>query len=294
MSFKENTNYYKEMKVPVKILKNKERISDKNPKETNLGRVSYFLKKAGYLVLIIALISSQVYLLSAFEAHIINVTARICDLSETRTMGFWKNHFNVYKNCLYPEYNLYLGDYPDDLNIESKDQVNDIFEDANADVMRDMLKGQLLAMKFNICAFGIDPYDGEEFDLFDGEKTLAEIVDAADQLLREDPEPPREKLELVKNLLDDLNNRPEIKYCSTSPSWLNNVLADKSDKPDKPGKPDKGVTEVATIDDTFLQASLIDGIDINSLDTTTPDEDGINISSSDTTTPSEDGIVNGG
>jgi len=258
MSFKENTNYYKEVKIPVRIIMTqgtKGRISGQIPEETNLGGFNYFLKKAGNLALIIALISSQVYLLSAFEAHIINVTARICDFSETRTMGFWKNHPEVYENCL----SQYLGGEP----VSTEEDVEQVFDNANAKEMRDMLKAQLLAMKFNIACFGIESDDGE---LFDG-KTLAAIVAKADDLLR-DPSSTREEQEPVKNLLDDLNNRPEIRYCSTNTFSL--------------------------FDDTFFQASLIDGININSFDTTTPNEDGINISSSDTTTPSEDGVVSGG
>ena len=280
------------MKVPVKIVKNKERIFDKNPKETNLGGFNYFLKKAGYLVLIIALISSQVYLLSAFEAHIINVTARICDLSETRTMGFWRNHCS--DSCL-EHSDIYLGIpilFPPygGVAVENCEQAIEIFDDAKAKEMINMLKGQLLAMEMNIACFGIEPDDGE---LFDGQ-TLAEIVAEADELiwryynLDSGDDPSRNELTIVKNLLDDLNKGHEIRYCSITPEWFDVSIVNK------PDKPDKGITEETATDDTFLQASLIDGININGVDTTTPNEDGINISSSDTTTPSEDGVVSGG
>ena len=214
----------KEIKIPVRIVKIN-RISDRIPKWIKQGLSKPLLKKVGSFALLFAIISSQVFLLSAFEAHVINVTAHICSPSETRTMGYWKNHPNVYENCLFPSYLLYLGDYPVDLKIESEDQVNEVFDAANADIMRDMLKGQLLAMKFNICAFGIDDSEGEEFD----GGTLGEIVNRADNLLR-DPDSTREEQEIVKDLLDYANNLHQIKYCSTQPSWLNAALAKKTNK----------------------------------------------------------------
>lgn len=190
-----------------------------------------YLRKAGKAFLVFILLSAQVYLVSAFEAHVVNVTARICDHSETRTMGFWKNHYNAYKNCLFPGYFLYLGDYPDDLNIESKEQVKEIFDNANADIMRDMLKGQLLAMKFNICYFGIDTHEGEDF----GGMKLNVLVEEADNLLRNSGST-REQQEFIKDLLDYANNLHQIRYCSTVPSWYDPLFAEKKDKEEKNGK----------------------------------------------------------
>ena len=106
MIFEENVNYYKKMKVPVRAIKNIRRESINPQKGMNFGLFKQFLKRAGRILLILAFLSAQVYLVSAFEAHVVNVTARICDSSETRTMGFWKNHYNAYKNCL-PQW---LGD----------------------------------------------------------------------------------------------------------------------------------------------------------------------------------------
>ena len=193
----------KEIKIPVRIVK--------------INRTKPLLKKVGSFALLFAIISSQIFLLSAFEAHVVNVTAHICKPSETRTMGYWKNHFNVYNHCL-PES---LGNE----SISNKKEVSDVFDAANADIMRDMLKGQLLAMKFNICAFGIDTWEGEEFN---GE-ILGQIVEDADNLLR-DLDSTREEQELVKDLLDYANNLHQIKYCSITPSWLDTALAEKPKK----------------------------------------------------------------
>ena len=216
MISKGNSNYYKKVKTPVRIINSKKRISNITQKETNFGAFRYFLKKAGNLILILFIISIPVYLLSAFESHVVNVTARICSPSETRTMGFWKNHPNAYDPFCLPQY---LGDEP----VSTIEEVNQVFKDANADIMRDMLKGQLLAMKFNICGFGIDAWEGEEFD----GKTLGKIVEWADNLLR-DANYTREEQEFVKNLLDYANNLHQVKYCSITPSW--SIVSDFSEE----------------------------------------------------------------
>ena len=231
MIFKDNINYYKTMKIPVRIIEDKRRVAVNFRKGTNFGLLTPSLKRVGKIFLILLFLSSQVYLASAFEAHIINVTARICAPSETRTIGFWKNHPQVYANCL-PQF---LGDYPADLWINTEDDVNAIFDAANAQDMRDMLKAQLLAMKFNICAFGIDSYEGESF----GRYALNELVEWADNLLR-DPDSMREDQELAKNLLDGANNAEYIKYCSTEPDWLASALAEKPKKDKEPK--DKNLT----------------------------------------------------
>ena len=133
---KKKVKYYKKIEIPIKII---ERIK----KDSNLRE---HIKKTVLLSLIGILILSQIPILSAFEAHIINVTAKICNYSQTRTMGFWKNHEEVYDPWLLP---LYLGDE----YINSKVDVDLVFDNANARDMIDMLKGQLLAMKFNIAYF---------------------------------------------------------------------------------------------------------------------------------------------
>jgi len=199
--------YENEVKIPITMIIPIKVIENGRPQKVREDYFGVGLKKINYLFLIGLLIASQIPLLSAFEAHIINVTAHICGFSETRTIGYWKNHPEVYENCL-PQY---LGDE----EITTAEEVDEVFENANSDDMRDMLKGQLLAMKFNIGCFGIDSSEGEEFN----GQTLEEIVDEADGLLRQNPEPPREVLEEMKNLLDEINNLHQIRYCSENSNF---------------------------------------------------------------------------
>ena len=128
--FKVNINYYKTVQVPVRIIKNKGG-KRKAQKQNKLSGFGFFQKKIVKVLLILAFISSQVYLASAFEAHVVNVTARICGYAETRTMGFWKNHYNAYENCL----DVTLGDYPEDIVLTNKQEVENIFKLANADAV---------------------------------------------------------------------------------------------------------------------------------------------------------------
>ncbi|MBU1993056.1 lamin tail domain-containing protein [Patescibacteria group bacterium] len=190
-----------EYKIPIKVIKEKKeykREIKKVPKNKIFKTlVPLFLS---------LLLFSNVFLLAAYEAHIINVTARICNYSETRTMGFWKNHPNVY----FPLLPQHLGAPGGDEIIDTIEKVNEVFAEYNL-TMRNKLKGQLLAMKFNIAYFGIGGYAVESEN-----KTLDEIVAEADNLLR-DPDTPDPVLEEMKDLLDYLNNLHQIRYCSINP-----------------------------------------------------------------------------
>lgn len=160
-------------------------------------------------VLAFFVVASQSLLFAGFEAHIVNVTARICNYSETRTMGYWKNHPNVYLPLL-PQY---LGAPAGDETIDTQQKVNQVYLDYNLS-MRNKLRGQLLAMKFNIANFGIGEYFVE-----DEGKTLNEIVADADNLLR-DLNMPDSVLEEMKDLLDTLNNLHQIRFCASQPAGL--------------------------------------------------------------------------
>lgn len=130
------------------------------------------------------------------------IVTAICENFEIRSMGYWKNHENVYITYL-PQY---LGGYPEDEIIDSVEKADEIFN-ANNSIMRNKLKKQLLAMKFNIAHFGIGGY------LVESEgKTLNEIVAEADNLLR-NASSTNEELEAMKDLLDGLNNLETIRYC---------------------------------------------------------------------------------
>ena len=230
--------YYKKVNIPVRIIE----------KIDKTGYLRKNVKKAGYLGLISVLILVQIQGFSAFEAHIINITARICKHSETRTMGYWKNHEEVYL----PHLPQYLGN-EEIQTIEDAEDVNEVFDNANADadVMIDMLKGQLLAMKFNIAHFGIGDYLVES----EGE-TINDIVDKADALLI--LEGTRSEMEEVKNILDYLNNLHQIRYCSDVPEHAN--------------------FEAPIIQSGFsLPQGIIPGLGLPDpiLETTTPSDDGV-------------------
>lgn len=202
---KRKPTYHKEVKVPVEIVEGTKRVSSKSQKTINLDLSKQFFKKFIHLVFVFFIITSQVLLFSAFEAHIINVTAHICNYSETRTIGFWKTHPEIYvANCLPTS----LGSQP----ITTEEEADEIFQNANAQDMADQLRAQLLAMKFNICYFAIGEYEPEPG------RSLNDIVAEAEVLLQltQIPglEPTREELEAMKNLLNDINNLHQIRACS--------------------------------------------------------------------------------
>lgn len=196
------SQYYRELTVPIRFIKTE---TENKPTEIiKEGNSRLSFKNIGYSVLAIILILIQSQIFTAFEAHIINVTAHICNYSETRTMGYWKNHPNVYL----PHLPQYLGAPGGDEEISTQQEVNQVFLDYNLS-MRNKLRGQLLSMKFNIAHFGIGDY------LVESEgKTLNQIVAEADDLLR-DPSTPDSVLEEMKDLLDYLNNLHQIRFCST-------------------------------------------------------------------------------
>lgn len=142
-----------------------------------------------------------------------NVKATICYDAETRTMGYWENHFDVYKSYL-PQYlgcnstsSECISGYEE---ISNETEVDEVF-DADNSVMRNKLKKQLLAMKFNIAHSKIGDYiPGTSTE------TLNQIVANADALLQQTPEPPNEILEAMKNLLDNLNQDTQFTHCSGS------------------------------------------------------------------------------
>ena len=137
----------------------------------------------------------------------ISIADKICYNKEVRSKGFWKNHHVVYL----PHLPQYLGAPNEDEIIDTYEKANQVFLDYDLS-MRDKLKGQLLAMKFNIAHFGIGEYLVE----FEG-KTLNQIAAEADDLLRQDPEPSQEVLEEMKGLLDNFNNSHQIRVCSLTP-----------------------------------------------------------------------------
>jgi hypothetical protein len=177
-------------------------------------------KIVGFLILALVTISAQPLLSRAYEAHVINVTAHICRQAETRTIGYWKNHPEVYDPALLPQsvgtdpacsWYRYVDSQP--VVDEVLDTSSPKGKDKAPKDIHIQLRAQLLGMKFNIAYYGI----GGHFVESEGQ-TIGQIVAAADILLC-DPNATRNDLEDMKNILDYLNNLHQLRYCATvSPS----------------------------------------------------------------------------
>ncbi len=182
----------KKVIIPIRIL------GGKKPQKKKKNILLVGLKLFGSFSLALLLIVGQTNLFYAFEAHVINVTARICDYSQARSMGFWKTHPLAYGPLLPVNAGCQF--------VWNTEGVIEIFKAANASEMSDMLLAQLLALKFNLSAFNVGSYQ------YQGQ-TLGQIASQADALLC-NPNSSREEQEAMKNLLDEVNNLHQIRQCS--------------------------------------------------------------------------------
>jgi len=124
-----------------------------------------------------------------------------CFYGEIKSMGFWKNHS---ENYVLPQ-GLGCSEI-----IDTSEKAAAIFENASAEEMSNMLKAQLLAMKFNIAYFGIGGYTAQGQT-----QSFNQIVAQADGLLCNSAS--KEEMESMKNLLDNLNNLERFIYCPEIP-----------------------------------------------------------------------------
>jgi len=143
-----------------------------------------------------------------------SIKAKVCYDAETRSKGYWKNHDDVYKSYL-PQYlgcNTVSSECIDSYEtISNKAKVTQILETDYELSMRNKLRGQLLAMKFNIAHFKIGEYvPPTSID------NLNQIVSQADDLLQQIPAPSDETLEIMKDYLDGLNQDLRFRTCSSS------------------------------------------------------------------------------
>lgn len=195
-------NYYpRVVKTPMeldKLIKNEE----------EKGKKMAFLKKLGrklsYLLFAILIIVGPILMISAYEAHVINITAHICNYSETRTPGYWKTHEEVTTPLL-----------PQTVGCETVETFEEAFDilDSSANNMREKLASHLLAMKLNIANFGIGGYIADTCG--GGGKTIDQLVSEADALVC-DPSAKKKDMEDIKNILDCLNNLHVLRYCAPS------------------------------------------------------------------------------
>ncbi|MFA5789347.1 MAG: lamin tail domain-containing protein, partial [Candidatus Gracilibacteria bacterium] len=151
---------------------------------------------------------------SDFENSQTEVQAPYCQDYEIRSMGYWKNHHEIYEEHL-PQFlgatttDEFGNATGTDEMIGTEYQVNQIFNADNS-VMRNKLKKQLLAMKFNIVHFLVDDYVPAG-----GTDDLDTIVEQADALLRQIPAPPDAELEAMKNLLESVNIQELVRICDS-------------------------------------------------------------------------------
>lgn len=138
-----------------------------------------------------------------------NVKAKMCFDSEMKSCSYWKNHPNVYKPYL-----------PQKLGNEVIDTVfkaGNILKAACGScgcggcdsTIRAELKGQLLAMKFNVAHFGIGDYIPTSTA-----SSVSEIIAAADDLLKQNPPPDESILEAMKELLESIAQDSQIRVCT--------------------------------------------------------------------------------
>lgn len=175
----------------------------------SVGRVGKAFRAAMRLLMaskatLIALLMLAVIPLSAFEAHVVNVTATIerrpCMDFPTRNRSTWLNDFP--QDWVLPQM---LG------NIEVNFPADAAhYLDTNAGRV-DRLRAQLLALKFNIAHFG----SGEAF--VPGESiTLNQLAAQADALLMQE-NPSNGDLETMKERVEDVNRARQVSTCAKCP-----------------------------------------------------------------------------
>jgi len=156
-----------------------------------------FASKVG-VVLMLLLVAVPI---TAFEAHVVNVTATIerrpCEEFEIRSMGYWKNHP---ENRIFPQT---VGD----TTVTNDAEADAVFDLPN-DVMANKLKKQLLALKFDIAYFG----SGDAILGGGDNTTLSELAAQADAALLADPQV-NDTLTFYHNLIEEIITSEIISTC---------------------------------------------------------------------------------
>lgn len=173
---------------------------------------------AVFLVLAISVVP-----LSAFEAHVVNVTAKIerrpCVFFETRSYGFWKTHPEV---RIYPQT---LGG----VGISTNEDADAVFSLPD-NLMVNKLKKQLLALKFNVSF-----YNSSTALVPGGTTTISGLIAEADAMLVADPPASKNDLEAMKNKVESANTNGTLSTCPDE-SGENGHEDEDKDKEDKNNK----------------------------------------------------------
>lgn len=177
--------------------------------------LSYIFKlllvsKIGLILVLITLVVP----LTAFEAHVVNVTATIerkpCLASEIRSMGYWKNH---------PDQRIF-SQTVGNTTVTNTSEANAVFSLSN-NSMANKLKKQLLTLKFDIAYF-----DSGNAIIGGGDSTtLSELAAQADEALLADPQNP-DQISHFHNLIEGIVTRETVSTCEVCPKgkevyWYN-------------------------------------------------------------------------
>lgn len=188
-------------------------------RQVSFGKFGRFLL-VSKLSLIFVLVMSVVPM-AAFEAHVVNVTATIerkqCQEFTIQSKGFWKTHSSLW---IFPQT---LG--PD--TIATSTDATAIFNADNSS-MRNKLKKQLLALKFNVSYYGL----GSAF-IPNSTTTIATLIAQADALLSQNPPPADSVLEAMKNQVELVNTAQKVSTCPPPPPPPGGTCSN-DDPPSKP------------------------------------------------------------
>ena len=169
---------------------------------------------------LILVLATLVVPLTAFEAHVVNVTATIerrpCLERQVRTIGYWKNHPN---ERVFPQT---VGD----TTVKNNSEADAVFTLPN-NVTANKLKKQLLALKFSIAYFG----SGDGLVMPEN-ITLDQLAAQADAALLADPQN-YDQIAFYHNLIDEILNTHTISTCKVCPQggeiyWYDFLINDSA------------------------------------------------------------------
>lgn len=154
-----------------------------------------------FLGSLLTLCLTAVIPLTAFEAHVINVTATIsanpCEEVEIQAMTYWKDH---------PE----LWILPQTLGADSIDtqaKAKKVF-DSYILTVRDRLRTQLLTLKFNVAYFHV----GNALVAHET-GTINQLIIDADTLLKKKPAASLTELQRMRNRIANTNEAGKCLIC---------------------------------------------------------------------------------
>ncbi len=152
-------------------------------------------------LLLFLIIPSLAVLLSAFEAHVVNVTATIerrpCETFTIKSLGFWKIHSKLW---ILPQT---LGS----TTIGTPSDAVAVFNSNNS-IMANKLRKQLLALKFNIAYYSL----GNAL-VPNESSTIAQLILEADAFLTQVPEASEAQLEAMRDRIEATNNAGTVSTC---------------------------------------------------------------------------------